>query len=46
MKQSSRWGTKCVNAVAAMLATGGLIPASAWAQAADPKPWQLNMGKG
>lgn len=46
MKQSSRWGTKCVNAVAAVLATGGLMPALAWAQAADPKPWQLNMGKG
>ena len=24
----------------------GLMPALAWAQAADPKPWQLNMGKG
>jgi len=23
-----------------------LAPAMAWAQAADPKPWQLNMGKG
>lgn len=45
MKQSSRWGTKCVAAVAAMVA-GGLMPALAWAQAADPKPWQLNMGKG
>ena len=24
----------------------GWVPALAWAQAADPKPWQLNMGKG
>ena len=45
MKQSSRWGTKCVAVVTAMVA-GGLMPALAWAQAADPKPWQLNMGKG
>ncbi len=45
MKQSSRWGTKCVAAVASLVA-GGLVPAWAWAQAADPKPWQLNMGKG
>lgn len=45
MKQSSRWGTKCVAAAAALVA-GGLVPALAWAQAADPKPWQLNMGKG
>ena len=32
MKQSSRWGTKCVAAVAATVA-GGLVPALAWAQA-------------
>lgn len=44
MKQSNRWGgaVKTGWAVAAML----LPAAGAWAQSADPKPWQLNMGKG
>ena len=23
-----------------------MMPAMAWAQSADPKPWQLNMGRG
>lgn len=45
MKQSRGWGTKCVATAAAM---GALLsmPGTALAQAADPKPWQLNMGKG
>ncbi|WP_439450674.1 cytochrome c oxidase subunit II [Stenotrophomonas sp. ATs4] len=45
MKQSRGWGTKCVAMAAAM---GALLsmPGTALAQAADPKPWQLNMGKG
>ncbi|MEG2804162.1 cytochrome c oxidase subunit II [Stenotrophomonas sp.] len=30
----------------AMSGAALLAPALAWAQAADPKPWQLNMGKG
>jgi len=44
MKQCRKWGRtfgKSVLSGAALLA-----PAMAWAQAADPKPWQLNMGKG
>jgi cytochrome c oxidase subunit 2 len=44
MKQCRKWGRtfgKSVLGGAALLA-----PAMAWAQAADPKPWQLNMGKG
>lgn len=44
MKQCRKWGRtfgKTVLSGAALLA-----PAMAWAQAADPKPWQLNMGKG
>ncbi len=44
MKQRIKWGRtfgKTVMSGAALLA-----PALAWAQAADPKPWQLNMGKG
>ena len=28
------------------LGAAALLPAWAWAQPADPKPWQLNMGKG
>ena len=28
------------------LGAAALLPAWAWAQSADPKPWQLNMGKG
>jgi len=45
MKQSRGWGTKCVAMAAAM---GALLsmPGTVLAQAADPKPWQLNMGKG
>ncbi|WP_256775035.1 MULTISPECIES: cytochrome c oxidase subunit II [unclassified Stenotrophomonas] len=44
MKQRIKWGStfgKTATSGAALLA-----PALAWAQAADPKPWQLNMGKG
>jgi len=44
MKQCRKWGRtfgKSVLSGAALLA-----PAMAWAQTADPKPWQLNMGKG
>ena len=33
--------TRLMGAACALLA-----PAMAWAQSADPKPWQLNMGKG
>ena len=33
--------TRLTGAACALLA-----PAMAWAQSADPKPWQLNMGKG
>ncbi|MCY7355312.1 MAG: cytochrome c oxidase subunit II [Lysobacter sp.] len=29
-----------------LLATAALLPVMAWAQSADPKRWQLNMGKG
>ena len=45
MKQSRGWGTKCVAMAAAM---GALLSmtGTVLAQAADPKPWQLNMGKG
>lgn len=45
MKQSRGWGTKCVAMVATMAALLSM-PGTALAQAADPKPWQLNMGKG
>ena len=34
--------TRSLGAACALL----LTPALAWAQSADPKPWQLNMGKG
>ncbi len=34
--------TQSFGAASALL----LLPALAWAQAADPKPWQLNMGRG
>lgn len=34
--------TRSLGAACALL----LAPALAWAQSADPKPWQLNMGKG
>ncbi|MCL7715527.1 cytochrome c oxidase subunit II [Stenotrophomonas mori] len=44
MKQSSRWGGKM--RFGAMLAAMVLAMPGAWAQSADPKPWQLNMGKG
>jgi len=44
MKQSSVWGAKLKHglAVAAVM----LSAQAAWAQSADPKEWQLNMGKG
>ncbi len=45
MKQSSAWGGRCVSGLAA-LAAGVGVPALGWAQSADPKPWQLNMGRG
>ena len=34
---TQRFGTACALS---------LVPALAWAQSADPKPWQLNMGRG
>ena len=44
MKQCRKWGRTFGKTV---LSGGALLaPAMAWAQAADPKPWQLNMGKG
>lgn len=45
MKQSSAWGGRCVSGIA-MMAAGMAFPALGWAQSADPKPWQLNMGRG
>ncbi|KRG62992.1 cytochrome B5 [Stenotrophomonas terrae] len=44
MKQSSVWGAKLKHGLAA--ATMMLSAQAAWAQSADPKEWQLNMGKG
>ena len=44
MKQRRKWGRTF--ATATMSGAALLAPAMAWAQAADPKPWQLNMGKG
>ncbi|KRG37922.1 cytochrome B5 [Stenotrophomonas pictorum JCM 9942] len=44
MKQSSRWGGALKSAL--VVAAAGLATSSAWAQSADPAPWQLNMGKG
>lgn len=44
MKQSSGWGGKCV--AGAAVAAGLAVPVLAGAQSADPRPWQLNMGKG
>jgi cytochrome c oxidase subunit 2 len=44
MKQSSRWGRALKSAL--VVAAAGLATSSAWAQSADPAPWQLNMGKG
>lgn len=44
MKQCNGWGGRwCRAGMAVVLA---LASPGAWAQAADPKPWQLNMGKG
>ncbi|MGB3393906.1 MAG: cytochrome c oxidase subunit II [Stenotrophomonas sp.] len=43
MKQSSVWGKLCNSAVALAAL---MLPTAAWAQAADPQRWQLNMGKG
>ncbi|WP_225212003.1 cytochrome c oxidase subunit II [Stenotrophomonas lacuserhaii] len=45
MKQSSAWGGRCVSGIATV-AAGMAFPAMGWAQSADPKPWQLNMGRG
>ncbi|MBD9537005.1 cytochrome c oxidase subunit II [Stenotrophomonas sp. STM01] len=44
MKQSSGWGGKLK--YGCMLAAVALSAPVAWAQSADPKQWQLNMGKG
>ena len=44
MKQSSGWGGKLK--YGCMLAAMALSAPVAWAQSADPKQWQLNMGKG
>lgn len=44
MKQCRKWGRTFGKTVVSGVAL--LAPAMAWAQAADPKPWQLNMGKG
>lgn len=44
MKQCRKWGSTFGKTVLSGVAL--LAPAMAWAQAADPKPWQLNMGKG
>ncbi|MGV8961573.1 MAG: cytochrome c oxidase subunit II [Stenotrophomonas sp.] len=44
MKQSSRWGGRLVSGLA-LLSACAATP-MAWAQSADPKAWQLNMGKG
>jgi len=44
MKQSSGWGGKLK--YGCMLAAMALSTPVAWAQSADPKEWQLNMGKG
>ena len=44
MKQSNRWGVWCRQGLG--LAAMALAAPVAWAQAGDPKPWQLNMGKG
>ncbi|WP_269792670.1 cytochrome c oxidase subunit II [Stenotrophomonas sp. Iso1] len=44
MKQSSGWGGKLQYGF--MLAAMALLAPGAWAQSADPKAWQLNMGKG
>lgn len=44
MKQCRKWGRTFGKTVLSGVAL--LAPAMAWAQAVDPKPWQLNMGKG
>lgn len=44
MKQRRKWGTQFAKAVGCGAAL--MAPALAWAQSADPVPWQLNMGKG
>ncbi len=44
MKQSSRWGGKRVSGLTLLAAC--LAASTAWAQSADPKQWQLNMGRG
>jgi cytochrome c oxidase subunit 2 len=44
MKQSSGWGGALKSGLA--VAALGLSASGAWAQSADPEPWQLNMGRG
>ncbi|UKE66153.1 cytochrome c oxidase subunit II [Xanthomonas translucens pv. phlei] len=44
MKRSGRWKQQAVRAAMAMAAA--LAAPLAWAQSADPKSWQLNMGRG
>ena len=44
MKQCSAWGGRFISALT--LLAGAMLTPMAWAQSADPKPWQLNMGKG
>jgi cytochrome c oxidase subunit 2 len=44
MKQCSGWGGKFIQWCSALML--GSVASAAWAQSADPQPWQLNMGKG
>ena len=44
MKQSRGWGSTLYLHATALAALMLAMPA--WAQSADPRPWQLNMGKG
>ncbi|CBA14935.1 cytochrome c oxidase subunit II [Xanthomonas albilineans] len=44
MKQCGRWVQQAIKAGMALVAV--VTAPLAWAQAADPKPWQLNMGRG
>ncbi|WP_045738622.1 cytochrome c oxidase subunit II [Xanthomonas sp. MUS 060] len=44
MKQCGRWVQQTVKA--GMTLAAAVAAPLAWAQAADPKPWQLNMGRG
>lgn len=45
MTQGKTWGSSRV-ALLAALAALAVLPGMALAQVADPKPWQLNMGRG